>query len=279
MPENNAAEQPQDATNASLEETTIDELDAPSSEVDTSPQEGPIGAPIYGGQRLETRPYLKVFGPDIGVFDYYLPGGSITVGRSEHSDVTLPHHTVSRVHAAIVLDDGEFLLEDANSNYGTYVNNKRISSHVLRHGDSIQISLYVLQFRTHPALPGASAAGEKAKVMLRSKFCLLPSTMRLKYRTLDVPPREIFRTGDTLKVGHGGLLIPTENPPQDTTVLELQLFWPNKQSKRYLGEILGIFPDEATNWMCVKLHSVHKELQKTIVASGNPGPWVDVLAT
>lgn len=225
------------------------------------------------------RPYLQVFGPDTGVFDFYLPFGSVTIGRSDHADIWLPHHTVSRVHATISLDSNEYVIEDANSNYGTIVNNRRVESHVLRHGDSIQISLYVLQFRTHPALPGASAAAAKARMLLRSKFCLLPSAMRLKFRTLEVAPREIFRPGDTLKIGHGGLLIPTPTPPADTVCLELQLFWPNNKSKRYLGEIIGVIPGEVTNWMCVKLHTVPAEVHETIVTAAHPGLWADVVAT
>lgn len=224
-------------------------------------------------------PYLKVFGPDTGVFDFFLPYGSVTIGRSDHADIWLPHHTVSRVHATISLDDGEYVLEDANSNYGTLVNNKRVQSHILKHGDSVQISLYVLQFRTHPTLPGASSAAAKAKLLLRTKFCLLPSTMRLKFRTLEVSPREIFRPGDTLKIGHGGLLIPTSVAPGNTVCLELQLFWPNHQSKRYLGEVMGVFEEESTHWMCVKLHAVPKEVHEAIVNAGQPGLWADVMAT
>ena len=225
------------------------------------------------------RPYLQVFGPDTGVFDFYLPFGSVTIGRSDHADIWLPHDTVSRVHATISLDNGEHVLEDANSNYGTMVNNRRVESHVLRHGDSIQISLYVLQFRTHQALPGASAAAAKAKLLLRTKFCLLPSTMRLKFRMLEVSPREIFRPGDTLRIGHGGLLIPASVAPEETVCLELHLVWPNHKSKRYLGEILGVVEEGGGNWMCVKLHSVPKEIYEVVVSAAQTGSWVEVPAT
>jgi hypothetical protein len=225
------------------------------------------------------RPYLQIFGPDIGVFEFYLPDGTITIGRSEHANIRLPHHTVSRVHATMVPIEGGYLLEDANSNYGTTVNKKRVDTHTLRHGDSIQISLYVLQFRTHPTLPGAAEAAARAKLMLRSEFCLLPSTMRLKFRKLVVDPREIFRRGDTLRIGHGGLLIPTPSAEGFTASLELQLLWPTGQSKRYLGEILGVFPAQSTNWMCVKLHTVPKDIHKVIVAAAEAGQWMEVTPT
>lgn len=224
------------------------------------------------------RPYLQVFGPDTGVFEFYLPFGSVTIGRSDHADIWLPHHTVSRVHATVSLDRGEYILEDANSNYGTIVNNKRVDNHILRHGDSIQISMYVLQFRAHQALPGAAMAAARAKLLLRSKFCLLPSAMRLKIRTLNVAPADIFKPGDTLKIGHGGLLIPADEPPPDDICLELHMIWPNDKSRRYLGEILGVIPHQM-HWMCVKLHSVAKELHEAVVDTATPGPWSDVAQT
>lgn len=229
-----------------------------------------------------TGPYLKVFGPDTGVFDYFLPEGkTITIGRSEVADIRLPHHTVSRVHAMIANQKGDYVLEDANSNYGITVNGNRIDNHSLRHGDSVQISLYVLQFRTHAAIPGAADAAARAKFLLRMEFCLLPSTMRLRFRTLDVGPREIFRTGDTLKVGYGGLLIPADPDavPENAGALELQLVWPNQKSRRYLGEILGVVDLEGSHWLCVKLHSVPKDIYQVIVAAATQGEWHDVVQT
>ena len=225
------------------------------------------------------RPHLQVFGPDTGVFESPLPEGSITIGRSEHADIKLPHHTVSRIHATISFSNGEYVLEDANSNSGTTVNRNRVESHVLKHGDSAQIAVYVLQFRTHSPVPGALAAAAQARLMLRTEFCLLPSTMRLRFRRLKVDPREIFKSGDTLRIGYGGLLIPTSVTKGYASCVELQLYWPTQQSKRYLGEILGIFPAESTDWMCVKLHSVPKEIHKVVVAASEAEQWVDVAQT
>lgn len=258
------------------EQPIANQVNEPQLELDAHASPQPGDEPHEGEVN---RPYLKVFGPDTGVFDYYLPFGSVTIGRSDHSDIWLPHQTVSRVHATITLDGGKYTLEDANSNYGTTVNNKRVETWDLQHGDSIQIALYVLQFRTHAALPGASAAAAKARLLLRSRFCLLPSTMRLKYRTLDVEPREIFRPGDTLKIGHGGLLVPTATPPPEKCCLELQLYWPNHKSKRYLGDVLGVVSQEDTHWLCVKLHAVARELHGAIVEAARPGSWMDVVPT
>ncbi|HPM24803.1 MAG TPA: FHA domain-containing protein [Phycisphaerae bacterium] len=228
---------------------------------------------------LETRPYLRIFGPDTGVNEVYLTNQTLTIGRSDHADIQLRHHTVSRIHATIALCDGEYVIEDADSNFGVLVNSRRVERSVLRHGDTIQISLYVVQFRTHPAPPGAAAAAARAKFLLRSDFCMLPSTMRLRFRMLHVEPREIFRRGDTLRVGHGGLLVPTDGVWDDTPCTELELCWPTGQTKRYLGEVLGLIEEGALHWGCIKLHIVPREIHDATVEAGEPGPWIDVTAT
>ncbi len=225
------------------------------------------------------RPYLQIFGPDTGVFEYCLGDGTITIGRSDNAHVRLPHHSVSRVHALLAYRENQYVIEDAGSNYGVVVNSKRIQSHVLQHGDTMQISLYVLQFRTHPVPPGASAASARAKFLLRTEFCMLPSTMRLQYRPLNASPKEVFRSGDTLRVGHGGLLIPTENDPGETVCLELSLCWPSQQTKCYLGEVMGVIQEAGLHWLCVKLHSVPTDIHEAVLAGGDPGEWVSVRAT
>lgn len=225
-------------------------------------------------------PYLKVFGPDIGVFEFNLLNRETTlIGRSPAADIRLPHARVEPDHAAIVLEEDEYILRDKGTDAGTVVNGARTEAHVLQHGDSVQIGLYLLQFRTHATLPGADAAAQQAKLLLRAPYSLLPSTMRMRYRCLKAAPERLFRTGDTLKVGHGGLLVPTDAPLVDTLCLEIQLAWPNGTVRRFLGENVGPITAKGTHWMCLKLHRVSRELHEKTVAEGEPGEWVTVLAT
>lgn len=276
-----------DDPNRGSESRSVDALDAQGpapAPPAPAPQvaEGPGPDTDHGlalGDQVAQRPYLQVFGPDTGVFQYFMSSDTVTIGRSEHADIRLPHPTVSRIHATVAHRDGQFVIEDAESNYGVTVNSKRVERHVLRHGDSVQISLYVIQFRTHPFPPGAAAAAARAKFLLRSEFSMLPSTMRLSFRSLTVAPREIFRTGDTLRIGHGGLLIPTTAEVGDAVCLELQLCWPSQQTKRYLGEIMGVVEEQSTSWLCIKLHTVAKEIHEAVVEAARPGPWLDVPAT
>jgi pSer/pThr/pTyr-binding forkhead associated (FHA) protein len=70
----------------------------------------------------------------------------LTIGRSPHSDLFLDDVTVSRHHARVLLDEGEFLVEDLNSLNGTYVNRRRIERHRLSDGDELQIGKFKLAF-------------------------------------------------------------------------------------------------------------------------------------
>ena len=223
-------------------------------------------------------PYLKVFGPDTGALELDLTKSRLTIGRSDEADVVLPDPSVSRIHARITLRDGYYLLEDADSKHGLTVNEEPTQRRVLEHGDSIQISSYVLQFRTHAGLAGAAAAAAHAKALLHADFALPPSTMRLKYRVLSATAEDLFRRGDTLRIGQGGLLIPVLAAPGECTCVELHVFWPNRVSKRYLGEVLGVLAEGGMHWMCVKLHAVTKNVHESVVANGQPGPWIDVPA-
>jgi pSer/pThr/pTyr-binding forkhead associated (FHA) protein len=70
----------------------------------------------------------------------------LTIGRSPHSDLFLDDVTVSRHHARVLPDEGEFQVEDLNSLNGTYVNRRRIERHRLSDGDELQIGKFKLAF-------------------------------------------------------------------------------------------------------------------------------------
>ena len=60
------------------------------------------------------------------------------IGRSSESNLTLPQSYVSRAHATITQDAGQFVVEDTNSRHGTFVNGELVSRRTLRPGDVIQ---------------------------------------------------------------------------------------------------------------------------------------------
>ena len=62
-----------------------------------------------------------------------------TVGRHPESDIVLDDITVSRRHSELRLVDGRYVVSDAGSLNGTYVNQQRIDSAVLAQGDELQV--------------------------------------------------------------------------------------------------------------------------------------------
>ncbi len=57
------------------------------------------------------------------------------IGRGKHCDLVINSGKVSREHAAIVKDDGEYFLEDLDSSNGTWFNKQRIKRRKIENGD------------------------------------------------------------------------------------------------------------------------------------------------
>jgi len=69
------------------------------------------------------------------------------IGRSPECTIFLDDVTVSRKHAVLVQDGGEFRIEDLGSLNGTFVNRRRIDAATrLESGDEVQIGKYRLSF-------------------------------------------------------------------------------------------------------------------------------------
>ena len=69
-----------------------------------------------------------------------------TIGRSSTSSIFLDDVTVSRSHATISKSEGNFILRDAGSLNGTYINNVSVTEHTLVSGDEFQIGKFHLLF-------------------------------------------------------------------------------------------------------------------------------------
>jgi hypothetical protein len=92
---------------------------------------------------------------------YPLEKNSNTIGREVGSDVFINEAEVSRRHARLTLQAGNFLLEDLGSTNGTFVNGQRLMGpRVLQPGDSILLGENVsLTYELAPFDPNAVAPG------------------------------------------------------------------------------------------------------------------------
>lgn len=109
-------------------------------------------AAITGGARI-----VVVEGADIGKHAR-LGDTELTIGRGLDNHFVLADIAVSRRHTSILATDGRFLLTDLSSGNGTLVNNVRVETHVLQHGDQIEVGNTVLRFEDPEGIEALSGA-------------------------------------------------------------------------------------------------------------------------
>ena len=89
-------------------------------------------------------------GPNAGS-NYVVDGDLTSIGRHPDSDVFLDDITVSRRHCEIVRERDGFVVRDAGSLNGTYVNRERVDVGALHDGDEIQVGRFHLAFHVGDA--------------------------------------------------------------------------------------------------------------------------------
>ena len=63
------------------------------------------------------------------------------IGRHADNQIVMRDNRASRLHAHVVLDDGEYWIEDLNSRHRTYVNGAKIQRHKLQDSDRIEFGM------------------------------------------------------------------------------------------------------------------------------------------
>lgn len=94
----------------------------------------------------DKRAVLRVVrGPQTGI-SFELGKPHLSVGRNPQCDIFLNDMTVSRQHASLDLEKGNWVISDQNSFNGVWVKNTSVSQHTLEVGDIVQIGAFCLQF-------------------------------------------------------------------------------------------------------------------------------------
>jgi Nif-specific regulatory protein len=90
-------------------------------------------------------PRLVVHEPG-GVISSLSVTGELRIGRDAELEIVLGDTKVSRHHATIARDGAGWIVRDAESRHGTFVNGERVTRHALCDGDQLQIGSTVLRF-------------------------------------------------------------------------------------------------------------------------------------
>jgi serine phosphatase RsbU (regulator of sigma subunit)/pSer/pThr/pTyr-binding forkhead associated (FHA) protein len=103
-------------------------------------------------------PILSVLsGPDQGV-EFRLEQAIVTIGRGGTADLALTDSSVSRHHALVAWEHGEWGLQDLGSANGTFINGRRISFRVpLVPGDALRVGSVLLSYEDDPASLGPAS--------------------------------------------------------------------------------------------------------------------------
>ena len=73
------------------------------------------------------------------VVKHFAVGPMASIGRTADNAIAIDSPAVSTHHACVFREGGLLMLEDLQSTNGTFLNGKRVSRHILRHGDVVQI--------------------------------------------------------------------------------------------------------------------------------------------
>ncbi len=78
--------------------------------------------------------------------EFPFPKESVTIGRKSENTISIDNLAVSGYHARIDKTGPDFILTDLQSTNGTYVNDKRVMSRKLRHGDNVIVGKHTILF-------------------------------------------------------------------------------------------------------------------------------------
>jgi len=129
-------------------------------------------------EQLQTEQALLIWKDEDIIKDQWILHDSekeIFIGRSTDCPVSIPVRWISRTHAVLRREQGQFYLEDAGSKNGVFINGQRIlKPHPLEDGDLIQLApglelIYVDSEATAP-LPGRTGLGLRVNTSERQVY-------------------------------------------------------------------------------------------------------------
>jgi len=85
---------------------------------------------------------------------WFIERERVIIGRAEGAGIRLEDQAVSKQHAAIEMAGNDHILQDLGSANGTFVNGTRVTRHLMRHGDVVEILDFQLRYVDHKSVVG-----------------------------------------------------------------------------------------------------------------------------
>ncbi len=96
--------------------------------------------------------YIRVYSGNELKKQFELGEDRVTIGRTDENTLVLADEGVSRQHAAIEYQGGDFYIVDLDSQNGVFLNNEKVEKAKLKYWDEIQIHNYVIKFMSKPGI-------------------------------------------------------------------------------------------------------------------------------
>ncbi len=113
--------------------------EAPAGGSGQMPSPG-AGTMLFGMKDVLMAPRLVLLDDKLNpVSEHNVDRVEVNIGREADNDVQIDHDSISRLHAKIIKkSDKSYQLQDNQSTNGTFVDDRRVTRHMLRHGDVVQ---------------------------------------------------------------------------------------------------------------------------------------------
>ncbi len=96
--------------------------------------------------------YIRVYRGNDLTNQFELGEEQVTIGRTEGNTLVLLGEGVSRQHAAIEFENGEYYIVDLGSQNGVFLNNEKVVKSKLKYWDEVQIHNFVIKFMAKQGL-------------------------------------------------------------------------------------------------------------------------------
>ncbi|GEM_PF-3783492 len=126
---------------------TPKEVGEPSVQLPKGPEHTQVMPTLSSDVLTAAAAVIEMVGPTGPLRRVPLHGDQWTIGRSSDNNIVIPETAVSRYHATIKKNGGQFIVEDMNSTNGMFLNGKQVRAAKLKDGDHILIGTVEMIFK------------------------------------------------------------------------------------------------------------------------------------